>query len=249
MAPLYQRLYMLLGRQLREGQFPTGRALPGEPQMAARYGVSRVTVRRALDLLEAEGLIERRKGSGTFPLPLTPDGAAGRRTDIAGMLENLISLGQQTEARLLDVRPARVPGWAAHLGHGGEAETVRLTRQRSTPEGVLSLSVLDVPATLAAALDPETLGSEPVIVALERQGVYPATAEQALTVAPADAEVAEAIGVGVGHSVLCMRRVVLDPGGKPILFQESFYPPERFEYRMTLSRIAGGVAPRWMPVR
>ncbi|WP_291376049.1 GntR family transcriptional regulator, partial [Achromobacter sp. UBA5777] len=64
--PLYHKVYLLLKQRLEAGGFATDRAMPGENALAAEYGVSRLTIRRSLDALAADGLIERRQGRGTF---------------------------------------------------------------------------------------------------------------------------------------------------------------------------------------
>lgn len=246
-TPLYHRLYLVLGAKLRDGAFPPDRPMPSEMELARQFRMSRVTVRRALDQLEREKLIQRRRGSGTYPVVTDTEGAA--RTDIGGMLENLISLGDETEARLLDTTIAAAPRWARAMGYADAPRTLRLTRLRSRKAEIFSLSVLSVPEHLLDRADLDSLGNEPVITVLERAGIYASTADQVLTVAIAEADVAEAMAVAVGSPLICMRRVVLDGGGRPILYQESLYPPDRYEYRMTLSRIAAGVSPRWVPVR
>ena len=68
-----RRLYLLLRDRIVSGEDRPQTRLPSEPMLAERHGVSRVTVRRALDKLAGEGLIERRPGSGTF--------VAGRRNE------------------------------------------------------------------------------------------------------------------------------------------------------------------------
>ncbi len=65
----YYRLYELLSAALQDGKIHPESALPSEPQLCARHGLSRTTVRRALDRLEREGRIVRRRGSGTYARP------------------------------------------------------------------------------------------------------------------------------------------------------------------------------------
>ena len=62
----YLQLYTFLAQELADGRFSPKRALPSEPELVRQHGLSRTTVRRALDRLEREGRIERRRGSGTY---------------------------------------------------------------------------------------------------------------------------------------------------------------------------------------
>ncbi len=64
--PRYYQLYTSLRGRIREGEFQTGEALPSERQLVEDYGVSRITVVKALDILDQEGLIERQQGKGNF---------------------------------------------------------------------------------------------------------------------------------------------------------------------------------------
>ena len=67
-TPLYHQVYLALRQKILNGECDPKIALPGEHQLAAKYGVSRVTVRRTLEALELEGLVSRRRGIGTFPV-------------------------------------------------------------------------------------------------------------------------------------------------------------------------------------
>ncbi len=65
-TPRYYKIYRLLKLAIENGQFPPERAMPGENALAERYDVSRLTIRRSLELLQREGLVQRRQGAGTF---------------------------------------------------------------------------------------------------------------------------------------------------------------------------------------
>ena len=69
--PLYQQIAELLRRALHAGQYPAKEKIPSEPELAQTYGIGRPTVRQATDMLVREGLLERRRGSGTYVLPKT----------------------------------------------------------------------------------------------------------------------------------------------------------------------------------
>lgn len=64
--PLYRQLADLLNAQILAGDYPVGSRIPSEPQLAAKHGIGRPTIRQALDLLVRKGLLKRRRGSGTY---------------------------------------------------------------------------------------------------------------------------------------------------------------------------------------
>ena len=104
-----RRVYLLLRDDILSGLRAPGDRLPGENRLAEEFGVSRVTIRRALDALEANGLIERRAGHGTRIV----EGAQTRTmaADVASLIPQIVELGRHS-ARLLsfsyDVPPAPV---------------------------------------------------------------------------------------------------------------------------------------------
>src|ERR1700728_1318235 len=94
-----RRLYLLLRDRILSGEVQSEARLPSEPSLAEEHGVSRVTVRRALDDLPGEGRAERKPGSGTFV-------SAGRGSgpvvaDLSNVLTHLVEMGRRTDVRLL----------------------------------------------------------------------------------------------------------------------------------------------------
>jgi len=243
LTPLYHQIYVFLRQSLVEGGLDPATPLPSEPSLATRYGVSRVTVRKTLEQLEREGLVRRVRGVGTFPAGPRP--AAGR-TNISGLLENLISVEASTTARELAWGEVDPRGdVAAQLG---PERCLRIVRVRSYRGRPISLTTLHVPARHAGSLDRAGAGDEPIVRLLERAGVVAERAEQAISAVAADALAAAELGVPEASPLIVMRRLMVDAAGAPVLHQESLYAPDRFEYRMTLTRTAVGPAARWTPV-
>src|SRR5258708_37273719 len=67
-VPFYEQLTAILRREIASGRLPPGKIEGGEDRLAQRYGVSRPTVRRALDTLKAEGLVTTSRSKGTYVL-------------------------------------------------------------------------------------------------------------------------------------------------------------------------------------
>lgn len=241
---LYHRIYVRLRQMIRDGVFEPMTPMPSEPSLAHTLDVSRATVRRALGMLVDEGLVERRHGIGTFPVS-----NRASATPIGGLVENLITIGLETEARVLSAGPAQPPAAVARLlALPPSVEAFRLVRLRSHAGQPFSHSTVYVPLAIAAAIDVDALGSDPVVRALEAAGHRPARADQSLGATLAEADVGAHLDVPAGAPLTVMRRVVYAADDTPLLRQQSHYRPDLYEYRMTLTRQRHGAGPRWTPV-
>jgi GntR family transcriptional regulator len=234
-VPVFRQLYLVLEQRIRDGILPPDHPIPAEPKLAADHGVARVTVRRALALLEKEGLVERRRGIGTFPRARTgagmPDG---------GRLDNLVTLGFATRARTLAFEAGAIapPFVAAALDLAAlNAATLHIERLRLHEGETFSLTNLWLPESIGAHLAPDDLGDRTIIELMEERGFASATAKQALSAVAADPRTAQILGATPGAPLLRLRRIVFSARGAPHLYQQSLYRPDRYEYKMELSRV------------
>jgi GntR family transcriptional regulator len=240
LVPLHHQLYVHL-RDLIESWAEPATPLPSEPALAGRFAVSRVTVRATLARLEAEGLVRRARGVGTFA---TPAGRAG-----PGSIDNMLSVEDSTTAETLGwarlAGPEAEDGGADALGPGPR---IRITRLRFHGGRPMSHTTLHVPAALWGDLPLPPEGDEPIIRLLERRGVVATAAEQVLSARAASPEVAALLEVEPGAPLILLKRLMRDRDRAPVLRQESLYAPDRFEYRMTLSRTEVGPRAKWTPI-
>src|SRR5260370_16215175 len=97
--PLYAQVDSILGTGIADGTSPPGSQLPNEDELIERYAVSRTTIRQTIQNLMRRGLVEIRRGKGTFVLQpkITQE-----LTELSGFVEDMQSLGRQASARLLD---------------------------------------------------------------------------------------------------------------------------------------------------
>lgn len=241
-----RRVYLQLRADILSGGRGSGARLPGEHGMAAEYGVSRVTVRRALDALAADGLVERRAGSGTR----VRRGAEPRRmtADPATLIPQIVAMGQHS-ARLLsfayEVPPAPI---LRAMGVAGAARMQRAVRVRSAEGRPFSHLTTWVPEAVARGYSEADLAAMPLYALLERSGVVVAGAEQAVTATLAAPDVADALEVAAGSALLALRRVVRDETGRAVEHLSALYRPDRFQLEMQLARVGPGDARQWRPV-
>lgn len=233
--PLYHRIYLVLRQRVLEGRYPVDRPMPSEHDLAAEYAASRITIRRALATLEAQGLVVRRRGAGTFARPPAP--AEPVREDLRGLIENLLQMGLSTTVRLLGFEyvPA-TPELAALMGLAAGDPVQRSVRVRSARGQPFSYLTAWVPAEIGRRYGRHDLAARPLLALLEEHGVAIARAEQTISARLADSEVAPLLGVEIGAALLWVRRQVFAPSGQVIELLEALYRPELYAYQIGLVR-------------
>jgi GntR family transcriptional regulator len=235
-TPRYYRIYRLLKQAMESGQFPAEQAIPSENALASHYKVSRLTIRRSLELLQNEGLIQRRQGSGTYPTPKVQAQTATLPADINTLMSTISTMGESTQVRLLgfDYQTPN-PDTRARLELPANARVQRAVRVRYYKNQPFSYLITHVPESIGRHYTEADLRSTPLNTLFRRQSIEPWEAEQTFSATLADTDQAEALGVEVGAALLCIRRTVRDRNGIPIEYLIASYNPARFEYRMALS--------------
>ena len=222
--------------------------LPGEVRLAEMHGVSRVTIRRALDALVADGLVERRAGSGT--IVKRPASLPGQiRADFATLMPQIRQMGEETTARLLSFSYGPPPvhvAEALRLATGARAQ--RAVRIRLTHGLAFSHLTTYVPEEIAQGYSETDLATTPLFRLLEQSGVRVDHAQQSVSAVLATPEVAEALETEVGAALISLTRVVYDVDGRGIEYLAALYRPDRYRLELTLNRVGSGDAPRWQPV-
>jgi GntR family transcriptional regulator len=221
--------------RLDAGEWCPGARLPSETELAARYGVARMTIRQAVGALASEGAVVRRQGLGTFAADRRPT----RSTDLLlSFTEEMRLQGHEVQTRLISAgvgQPPLAARGALQLGQSAEAVTVRRVRLVDGCPIIVQHSWLPCArfAGLAAA-DPLLDGS--LYAMLEaRYGVRIMRAKQVFTAAAASESDAVALGLEPGEPVLRIARTTYDSSNLVVEFAMSAtrpgYPIETFMER------------------
>ena len=235
-TPLYHQIYMILRTKILNREYVEGDLLPSEDETSKAFDVSRITAKRALNDLAEEGLVVRERGRGTRVTwkGVTPP----LRANVEGMLENIMAMGLETEVTLLAfdyVKPTDAVMTA--LGCQPDDAVQRAVRVRHLEGEPFSHLVTWVPESVGRNYTREDLASTPLLSLLERSGVEVMHAEQTLSATAADAEVAALLQVELTAPLLKIQRVVYDQLDRPVEFITGLYRPDRYQYRMNLSRV------------
>jgi GntR family transcriptional regulator len=237
--PLYHRVYLLLRQRITESGYKVDAPMPGEHELAAAHGVSRITVRRALERLEQEGLVDRRRGAGTFARTPSP---VPQRENLRGLIENLLAMGLRTQVKLIDFAylPAP-PDVAAALEVPVGTRAQKSVRVRWAPGMKMPFSHLTawVPEEIGRRYGPDDLAASPLLHLLEAAGEPAARADQVISAKLADSTVAPLLGVEQGSALIWVRRQVRDKAGRVIEAIEALYRPDLYEYTLDMVRSDG----------
>lgn len=242
-----RRVYLHLHQEITRGVHGVGAALPGEQKLAAALDVSRVTVRRALDALERDGLIERRAGSGTTVC--APRVQPAMAADFSTLMPQLVEMGQNTTARLLSFGYGHPPAnVASAMGLAAGSRVQEAVRVRLIEGVAFSHLTTWVPEQIAQNYTEAELATTPLFRLLERSGVKVAAAQQTVSAALASPDIAEVLGISIGAPLLTLDRVVRDGDGQGVEYLSALYRPEMFRLEMSLNRVGAGEARHWQPV-
>jgi len=231
----YQQIADELRARVEGGEYGAGRLLPSEAELSTRFGASRVTVRRALEVLRDDGLVASRQGFGWFVAADPVRQSLGR----LGTIESqLAAEGVTSERRVLDFRFIRAP---AHVRHLLGVDTVLRVRRLNLADGQ--------PFAIVTVWCPEEYGAELSRADVERSpfyelmGVPLGGAVQTIGAAAASSSDAELLGVPEHSPVLRCERVTRSMDDEPVLVSEHVFPSHLTEFVVDLPHAEASIAP------
>jgi GntR family transcriptional regulator len=233
-APAHERIRNDLAAAIKSGQLAPDDRLPSEAELAARYGVARMTVRQALTGLVNDGLVVRRQGVGTFVVDHALRRNIGR---LSGLTEDMRADGRVVQTRMLAQRIVPAPAdVAASLGLAPEAHVIHLARVRIVDDEPMIVQHSWVPYELFPELWSEPLIEDSLYSTLRaRYDVTLRRADQRIAAEPATKELALLLAVRPGAPLLRIERVTRDDRNTAIEFARSWTRPG-FEVTTSIER-------------
>lgn len=211
-VPLHRQLFLVLHDEIDRGVIAPGDPLPTEQTLCDQFGVSRITVRRALADLAEQGYIERRQGVGSFVREHGP----AERTDVSDVLgagrsymDGLRQSQFETEVEVVELGARRPPRSIGEvLGTSGELlHIVRVRRQRRTGEPLI-VSDAWLPNELADTLTESALLRSPLYELLSDAGVVMDRVQHEITAEIAGPRNAHLLDTAIGAALLRLNRLV-----------------------------------------
>jgi GntR family transcriptional regulator len=229
--PLYYQLAELIRAQIRQGIYRPGDRLPGERELSARHGISRMTVRRGLEYLAHESLLEIRHGSGSYVAEpkLTFDALR-----LMGFSEAMLDRPGGLTSNVLEqgVHPA-APTAAAALQLAEGDPVVKVVRVRAVDGSPVALETNYLPQCRFPGLERRDLGRGSLYQILESEyGVTLDRVEQTFEAAAIGEFERRVLKAGAHVNILLVEGTTFDSGGVPVEYFRSSHRGDRFKVRV-----------------
>jgi GntR family transcriptional regulator len=211
--PLYLQLRDALVQRIAGGDWRPGAAIANEVDLAAEFGVSPGTMRKALDLMEAERLLTRKQGRGTFVNDPASDELVVRFSNIRNASGDRITGDIKVETI------AQVPATDREIERlrlERQDEVYRVRRSRSHNGRTYMVEDAALPAALFPGLLQQPALADRIVVLARHYGVLLARSQERVSVSAPERDVTNALGRPAGASILGLDRVVFALDGRPI---------------------------------
>lgn len=229
-TPRYLQLAQLMRQRIARGQWPQGHRLPSLDELVEEFGVARVTVRQAVDMLARDGLLSPQQGRGTF----VTGQASERWLSVQTSLESLASMYADTEPQIVNIDES-TSAPALQAGEGLPAERYvfmrRVHSRQGQPYCVINIHL----AEPIFRRSPKRFRDEPVIpILVGLKSLRIAKAHQVLTIGTADMEVARLLDVPVNSPTAEVRRIFRDDSDRVVYLGEVTYRGDAIHVQMNL---------------
>ncbi|MDZ4096932.1 MAG: GntR family transcriptional regulator [Paracoccaceae bacterium] len=236
-GPLYVQLHRRIAEAISSSRLAPGDSLPAERDLAAMTGLSRVTVRKAVQALVASGQLVRRRGSGTF--------VAAKVAPLQQSLSLLTSFTEDMARRGRTVQSAWLgrglhaptPEEVMALGLGAGDRVARLDRVRSSDDVPLAIERAALPAGILPC--PEQVNTS-LYAVLEMVGLRPVRAVQRISAANLGPRDAGLLAVAPGAAALKIERISYLASGRIVEFTRSIYRGDVYDFAVELSYAPAG---------
>jgi GntR family transcriptional regulator len=234
-TPLYAQVEAVLAGDIASGTLTPGSQLPTENSLIERFGVSRPTVRKAVQNLIGRGLVEILRGKGTF---VARPKITQELTALTGFVEDMQALGRNPTARVIDKQVVAADKTVAHqLALPAGSLVVRIQRVRLADGEPVSFDETYLPREIGAKIITNDLEVEPIFALLEQKYDMPLVeAEYRLEAVTAEAPVAEALGIETGSPLFLIERTSYGAGSRPVDYEKLYYRGDMIRFVTRLAR-------------
>ena len=244
--PMYHQIRKKIQESIISKEYGPGELIPSENEMAKFFGVTRMTVRQAISLLTQEGLLLRKRGTGTFVT--TDTKLLGRFSlDFTGFMDELVYQAAESKTISARIETIRTPKVIKEKLQIDDDEIIKIERVRTLRGQVFAFTVNYLPTSIGQQIDINSLYQKPLLKILETDmGIELNEAFQTIEASFADQYVAENLGLEMGSSILFVERTMYDNNSVPFEIVQSSYRGDIYKYVVRLKLKKGDKKKKWV---
>jgi GntR family transcriptional regulator len=241
--PLYAQVEDVLAARISSGALPVRAQLPSEEELIREFNVSRTTIRATIQNLVRRGLVEIRRGRGTF---VASPRMVQELTELTGFVEDMRLLGRTPTARVISRDVVSADHLVADkLAIAVGAPVVQIRRVRLSDGVPLSFDETYLPEALGRKVMAEDLATEPIFTLLEERYDTPLIeAEYELEAAAAEPAIAIALEILAGSPIFLINRTSYTLGHRPVDYERLHYRGSHIRFKTRLARRRTQPAPK-----
>lgn len=232
-TPLYHQIYLILRNKIFEGEYPNGAFLPSEQELARAFNVSRITAKRALNEIAAQGLAVRERGRGTR---ISYD---SNNRIVQGSVRSLINSqmvnGGRNVVKVLEFEYIPAPPDVAkelQLERGTVLQrAVRMWHRNGEPYSHLTTYI---PSSIGQTYTMAMMSKKSLAALFIDAGIEVHRVDQTITATLADSVIAAKLNTAVGAPLLRIFKTAYDPDDQPVEHMIALYPADRYHVQMRL---------------
>jgi GntR family transcriptional regulator len=226
-VPLYHQLKEQIKQNILSGQYKNGDLIPSEREFSDSYDLSSTTIRRALNDLVQENLLERKAGKGTF---VRRRKVKRDLRKVLGFTKNMTEMGLTPTTKVLSKKVAIANAFARErLNLGKRDKVVRLERLRLADDIPVMLETRYIRTDLCPNIEQEELSSSLWHVFDEKFGLKPNRHSQAMMIATVSGHAASLLTLNDNSVVFLIKGVTYVKDNEPIECEESLYRSDKYE--------------------
>ena len=230
---LHRQVFLILRDQILRGHYLPGIMIPNEEALCALFGVSRITVRRAVADLATTGLLQKRHGLGTF---VAADLLPPREPVSLGFIDSLRKSASVTDMEVISVENAQLPtDIAEQLDLVAGVMAVRAVRLRRREGKPVIATEAWVPGKIGSKITRRALEKQAFYELLIAQGIKLGRIVQEITAIAASASLAQRLDTELGSPLLKISHVLHDTDRHPVAHLAIYMCPERGRLLLDIS--------------
>lgn len=226
-SPIYIKIHNSIKEAIQEGKWQIGDRIPAERELAEQFGVSRMTLRQAVQTLVDEGILERRVGAGTF---VARKKVQERMSGITSFTEIMKNQGKRPSSRTVSYQVTS-PSLSEreHLRLQEGQNVLRMERIRYADEVPICFEVATLPYDLVKDYQRSQV-TKSLYQTLAKHGLHIGHAQQIVSASSASEKIADFLKIKRGAPILKLRQVTQLETGEPFEYVRTEYAGERFEF-------------------